>query len=175
MKRLIILSFFSIILTSSYSQTIEFSDFDLGQNLPDWVSFEKVMLKKVLNIDRTLNPFYLEEDFNGDGKLDIAIFVSENETDKKGILIIHGETFESYLLGAGRQFGSGKDNFSWLKVWKPYRKSTAQKTTFNPNGDIDSSIEIKLENIAISVSASESPSNLIVWTGKEYKWIHTGD
>ena len=35
--------------------------------------------------------------------------------------------------------------------------------------------QIKLENIAISVSASEASDNLIVWNGKEYEWIHTGD
>ncbi|MBV2224642.1 MAG: hypothetical protein KUL74_07285 [Cloacibacterium sp.] len=175
MKRFLILSFLTIFMTELYSQTIIFSDFDLGQNLPEWVNLGRIKTEKNLIIDRALNPFYLEADFNGDRQLDIALFVTETEFNKKGILIVHGESFDSYLIGAGRKLNNKTDDFSWLKVWKIYRKLTAQKTTFKPNHDIDGSEEIKLNNIAISVSASESTFNLIVWNGHDYEWIHTGD
>lgn len=58
---------------------------------------------------------------------------------------------------------------------KIYRKTTALKTTFKPDGDIDGDVEISIPNIAISVASSESPPNLIVWNGEKYEWIHTGD
>jgi len=178
MKRIIFISSFLFILTSSlYSQKIEFSDFDLEENLPNWIMIEinDLKINKKLKVDRHLNPYYLESDFNGDNHLDIALFVINLDNNKKGILIIHGETLETKLIGAGDTFGNGGDDFSWLKVWKIYRAKVAFETTFTQDFDIAGSKEIQLKNIAISIAPSEGTYNLIVWNGNEYKWIHTGD
>lgn len=37
------------------------------------------------------------------------------------------------------------------------------------------SIDVKIENDAISVASSESSANIIVWRNNKYVWLHTGD
>lgn len=177
MKRLCILITMSFYYLFSFAQKIEFQDFNLRENLPDWINFslERIKNDRVLIIDRTLNPFYLESDFNGDGILDIAMFVIDKQSKKKGVLIIHGNSFDKFLLGAGQKFGNGGDDFSWMDVWKIYRKSTAEETIFNKDFDIEGSKTIQIKNTAISVSSSEGASNLILWKDGKYCWIHTGD
>lgn len=77
-------------------------------------------------------------------------------------------------MGAGNSFGNGGDDWNWLEVWKVYRSKTAEKTTFSDSYEIAGSETVQLQNVAIEVSASESASNLIIWNGEEYEWIHTG-
>lgn len=176
-KKLIsICALFVIGILNSYSQDIEFARFELRENLPDWISpqLDDLKIGKKLSVDGGLNPFYLEADFNGDKFLDIALFVSEKESNKKGILIIHGKTLTLNLIGAGNKFGK-VDDFNWMKVWKVFREETAFRTIFKENFDIEGSEEVKLKNIAISVAPSEGTYNLIVWNGEKYEWIHTGD
>src|SRR4029450_2352780 len=43
---------------------------------------------------------YLEGDFNGDGKMDVAVLVKERSTRKLGIAIVHGPTGKVTILGA---------------------------------------------------------------------------
>ena len=164
-------------VTVSYTQSINFESFDLKENLPDWVKLKinDINIGKILNIDNTLNPFYLECDLNGDSILDVALFVSEKDSNKKGILIIHGNTFVAFLLGAGAKFDNTNDDFQWLKVWKLYRDTIAYETTFTEDMDILGSKPVKLSFVAIEVAPSEGASNLIIWDGMKYKWIHTGD
>jgi hypothetical protein len=49
-------------------------------------------LGKEYDLSFRINPFYLEGDFNCDGKMDIAVFVKERATGKLGIAIVHGTT-----------------------------------------------------------------------------------
>lgn len=130
MKQLVFLFFLCSISTSTYCQTIKFSNFDLEQNMPSSVSLWKINTEKELYVDRNINPFFLEADFNGDEKLDIALFVADRETDKKGILFVHGGTLKNYLIGAGKQLSNGGDNFSWLNVWKDIQKNNCIKNNF---------------------------------------------
>jgi len=58
-------------------------------------------------LDSWLNPFYLQADFNGDGLKDVAVLLREKATDKAGVLIVHGSTNESFVLGAGTTVGNG--------------------------------------------------------------------
>ena len=176
-KILFIGSFLLVLVTSLYSQKIEFSDFDLRANLPDWIitKTDNVNIKENLIVNRDLNPFYLESDFNGDHHLDIALFVTNKDSNKRGILIIHGKTLKSFLIGADNPFGNNNDDYKWLKVWKVYRDNIAYKTTFTEDLDVLGSEEVELKNIAISVAPSEGTYNLIMWNGEEYEWIHTGD
>ena len=56
-----------------------------------------------------------------------------------------------------------------------YRERTVAITTFTEDGDILGAEEVPIENDAISVSSSESPSNIIAWKIDKYVWLHTGD
>jgi hypothetical protein len=177
MKKILLSLLIILLFSKSNSQNIEFSDFDLIENLPEWImgKISQINFHTNLTVDRTLNPFYLECDLNGDNNLDIALFVAQKETHKKGILIIHGKTFAFYLLGAGTKFGNGGDDYSWMKVWKIYKKPFAFETIFTEKFDILGNKKVPLKNVALQIAPSEGASNLIVWLGSEYKWIHTGD
>lgn len=60
---------------------------------------------------------FQSEDFNGDGKEDVAMVVKEAKTGKLGLAMVHGGTNEVILLGAGTAFGALGDDFKWLDRW----------------------------------------------------------
>lgn len=159
---------------NSQAQSLKGS-FETYERLPNWFN-EQLYLREYGDyiIDEEMNPLYLEADFNGEGKMDIAICIAEPTTNKKGILIHHREDRTFYILGAGKEFNNS-DNFTWLEVWKLYRETTAEQTLFSENYDIVGSETVKLKNIAIEIAKFESASNLITWDGEQYVWIHTGD
>jgi hypothetical protein len=80
-------------------------DFLMIESLPEWIIETGIINDKIIEdkyeIESRLNPFYLEEDFNGDGILDFAIGVKEIKTGKIGFVIIHGGTPKVYVIGAG--------------------------------------------------------------------------
>ncbi|MGB4847662.1 MAG: hypothetical protein WBP41_07060, partial [Saprospiraceae bacterium] len=66
----------------------------LINGLPNW-AIEIIRSDKVSDtyqISDFLNPFYLEDDFDGDDKTDIAVLITEKQTGKKGVLIMHVRT-----------------------------------------------------------------------------------
>jgi len=159
----------------SFSQQLLFEDFQLYENCPIWARVLSFQHDSLIMVTRDMNPFYLEADFNGEGKPDIVLSIKNKETGKRGTLIIHAESSQSFQIGAGDKFDSVGDDFNWLDVWSVYREKTAEKTLFNENMDIDGGETIELKNIAIQVSESEQSSNLIMWDGSKYIWIHTGE
>src|SRR5262245_5432487 len=72
-----------------------------------------------------MNPSYLEGDFNGDGKMDVAVLIRERSTGKLGIAIVHGTMGKVTILGAGIGIGSGGDDFEWIDSWQIYSKTNA--------------------------------------------------
>jgi hypothetical protein len=177
MKKIFFMFLVQIVSISILGQKLEFADFELRQSFPDWVKHNSryIEYEKSLVATRSLNPFYLENDFNGDRILDIAISVEEKSTGKRGILIIHGQTFDTYLVGAGNDFAHVGDDLKFVEIWKVYREREVWLTTFDEDGGILGSEMIKIDNDAITVSKSESASNLIVWQKDKYVWLHTGD
>ena len=177
MKKLLAIILFTGLFIESNAQTLTFTDFKLRESLPDWVMYitEQIKTERAVCVDGTLNPFYLEADFNGDSVFDIALFVKEKATNKKGILIIHGQSFKTYLIGAGGNFAHVGDNFKFLEIWKIYRENDVALTVFSEDGDIEGNNIIKIDLPAIMVASSESSSNLIIWEKNKYVWLHTGD
>ncbi len=177
MKRTYLLILTCIIGLNSFGQRLSIDDFKFVESLPDWIAFklDDIKTEKVLILDKEMNPFYLETDLNGDDKLDIAFCVKDKLTNKKGILIIHGGDFKTFLIGAGNSFAHVGDDFKFVELWKIYKDRAVELMEFAENGDILGSKEIKIENDAILVSKSESASNLIAWQNDKYVWLHTGD
>ena len=115
-----------------------------------------------------MNPSYLQGDFNGDGKEDVAVLVKERSTGKLGIAILHGTTENVTILGAGIGIGNGDDDFEWMDSWKVYSKTRAahaSRETSVPH----------LRGDALLVEQSEAASALIYWNGKRYVWSQRGD
>ena len=107
-----------------------------------------------------MNPSYLEGDFNGDGKVDVAVLVKERSTGKFGITIVHGTTGKVTILGAGIGIGNGGDDFEWMDFWQVYSKTR----------DVP-----WLRGDALLVEKSEATSALIYWNGKRYVWSQQRD
>ena len=148
--------------------------------IPKWFidEFSKDLNKRY-TLSAFIHPTFLEFDFNGDTFIDIAALVTENKNHKKGILLINGKTRQSYLFGAGIKFGSGSDNFSWLKQWSIYKNKTAYKSRFNTDDDLVGSKKVKLHHQGILVTDLEdgapTAGGIIYWNGQKFIWIHQGE
>jgi hypothetical protein len=115
-----------------------------------------------------INPSYLEGDFNGDGKMDVAVLVTERSTRKLGIAIVHGTTGKVTILGAGIAVGNGGDDFEWMDSWQVYSKTRATHAAG------ETSVP-RLRGDALLVEKSEAASALIYWNAKRYVWSQQGD
>jgi hypothetical protein len=140
------------------------------RDVPD--SVKKALTKgstgKEYDLSFRMNPSYLEGDFNGDGKMDVAVLVKERTTGKSGIAIVHGTTGKITILGAGIAIGNGGDNFEWMDSWQVYSKARAAHVAN------ETSVP-RLRGDALLVEKSEAASALIYWNGKRYLWSQQGD
>jgi hypothetical protein len=165
----IIISF--LISIDLFGQT-EYDYWVLEQRTPSWAltAFQQLNLNDSLRISDFLNPFYFEEDFNGDSQLDIAVLIEHKSTLKKGILILHGQTKDFLIIGAGKNFNNRFDDVSWMDVWKLYRRNTSTELTYEDNLDIEGAKTITVHNPSLELIVTESASGLIYWNGEHYKW-----
>ena len=64
----------------------------IAKSTPSWAwdAFQKTELKSNFSIVDSLNPYYLESDFNGDEINDIALLVQNRHDKKMGVLIVNG-------------------------------------------------------------------------------------
>ncbi|MEK7389714.1 MAG: hypothetical protein AAB036_08445, partial [Elusimicrobiota bacterium] len=65
------------------------------------VAFRMKPLKDAYTPDFGINPFYVQGDFDGDKRLDVAVFIAERTNKRKGIAVIHASGPVS-VLGAGK-------------------------------------------------------------------------
>jgi len=108
-------------------------------------------------LDPRLNPYYLRGDFDADGKPDTALLIRHLGSGKTGIAIVHGGATPVAVLGAGKEFGNGGDEFSWQDAW--YVVPDAAKAGSE----------------AIAIIRTESGGGLAHWNGKRYVWQQHGD
>src|SRR4030095_4639146 len=125
-------------------------------------------LSKEYEVAFRLNPFYLRGDFNGDGKIDVAVLVKQRPTGKLGIAVIDGVNNKVRILGAGTPTGNGGDDFEWMDTWQVYSKTRAAHAAGETGVP-------HLRGDALLVSKSEAASALIYWNGKRYVWLQQGD
>jgi hypothetical protein len=139
-------------------------------NLPDWsreivASAEK---RDHLTLSNRLNPFYLQGDFDGDGRLDLAALVESAKDRKAGILVLLRARSDGIVLGAGRPVGDHGDDFSWMDVWSVYPKGPVGRGA-------DEKVSPRLRGDALLVEKSEAASALLYWNGKGFGWYQQGD
>ena len=113
-----------------------------------------------------LNPFYQRGDFDGDGKPDLAILVRDKATGKIGILMLH-RVGKPVLLGAGRPFGNGGDDFAWIDQW-----SVADGGS-NPRRRSEASASEPAD--ALFVAKEGAASAFIRYRNHRYVWRQQGD
>lgn len=104
------------------------------------------------------NPFYQSADFDGDGQLDVAVWVVRRATGQEGILLLHGGGTPTAVIGAGESFGNGGMDFRWMTHWRvhPARDGAAR-------------------GHELEVAKFESGAGTIFWDGRAYQWRQTGD
>jgi hypothetical protein len=138
----------------------------LPPSLGDFLAAETVL--EPYRLSAHINPYYLQGDFDGDSRTDTAVLVRQKATGKAGVLIVHGVTGLSFVLGAGQHFGNGGDDFSWMDAWRVY-----------PRGPVgmgaDETDPPLLRGDALMVIKTESASAIVIWTGTEYAWYQQGD
>ena len=144
--------------------------FQLSSSLPRGVLnvFERDASAKRYTLVAHLNPFYVNGDFNGDGRTDTAVLIKDVVSGKTGIAIVHGGTKSVVVLGAGRKFGNGGDDFRWMDAWHLYSKGPVQRGA-------DETAPPTLKGDALMVIKTESASALIYWNRKGYGWYQQGD
>jgi hypothetical protein len=125
-------------------------------SLPSWVDsvVGPLLQEKRYELGLALNPFFQVGDFDGDRRLDAAVFVRSRESGKYGILMLRRSDPRPQPLGAGRAFGNGGDDFNWLNIWR---------------------VEPAARGDQLFVEKSESASGAITWDGRGYRWTQLGD
>jgi hypothetical protein len=163
--------FLALIFTFSLSEASETKlSFVMESSIPPHVveTLEKAGLMEKYVFTAQINPFYVQGDFNGDGRLDCAILVKQKSSGKIGIAVILSGTRTVKILGAGIPFGNGGDDFSWMDAWYAYPKGTVQLGA-------EGGTPPRLAGDALMIIKSESASSLVYWTGKQFRWYQQGD
>lgn len=139
-------------------------------NLPDWIlkTADNQGANKQFDLNFSLNPFYQNGDFNGDGQLDVALFVQERDSANTGIMIV-SKLGKLIILGAGRNFGNGGTDFEWLTNWYAVPKFHQIQ-----RGD-SREIPPKLIGDGLFLEALGRASAIVYWNGSEYAWYQQGD
>jgi hypothetical protein len=138
--------------------------FELAENLPDEIMAPLQKLPAYAYESR-INPFYLQGDFDGDGRRDTAVLVKEKASGKSGIAIVLKSRIE--IIAAGKAFNED-DNFAWMTSWKVERKGRVGQ-------GVDEGAPPTLKGDAILAVHLESSSGLIYWDGKRFRWYQQGD
>jgi hypothetical protein len=135
------------------------------QNLPSWAGsiLGEQRFTSTYALSTRINPYFLQGDFNGDGRLDVAVLVERKATAQQGIAILHAGSMNPIVVGAGREIGNGGADFSWLDAWSIEARDTRGKNAPALRGD------------ALLVQKLESASGLIYWDGTAYRWRQQGD
>ena len=150
------LLFTPLLLLSAWASTAD------SDAIPGWA--REVFSQKLAAHYRYFNglhPSYLEADFNGDKKQDVAVLIRNKSSGKIGIAVVLRDKGIT-ILGAGTPFGNGGDNFDWMDSWSISKKGKVNGTP-------------TLIGDALLVEKMDSASAIVFWDGKEYQWYQQGD
>lgn len=127
--------------------------------VPDWARarWEALAKARSLQLSAHVKVQSLSGDFDGDGKVDIAMLVEHRTTHKTGIVFIHHTAALPRLIGAGTDFGNGGDTFDWMDSWK-----VQPRTKTRP---VD----------AVVIERESSARALIYYANGKYHWKQLGD
>jgi hypothetical protein len=132
--------------------------------------FSRNHLDRTCSYSSHINPFYIQGDFNGVGRLDTAVLVQSRSSNKIGIAVFHAGGKHVYILCAGnRILGAGEnDTFDWMDAWYAYRKGKVGR-------GVDQKKPPALRGDALYVEKTESANAIIYWAGSTYRWYQQGD
>lgn len=141
-------------------------DFVTGSSLPPEI-WEALGKGSSYAVAARINPFYLQGDFDGDGRRDTAVLVKERATGKIGFAVVFAGG-KVRIAGGGRDTGDGTDNLDWMDAWYVVGKGRlSQGATDQPPP--------LLKGDGVMVIRTESASAVIYWDGKAFRWYQQGD
>ncbi len=169
------------ILTKPVDDTIITIEDKMIGNLTDTLELPEYVINTLNKIPDSLQIKYTQTilgDFNADNKQDFASLVVNTKNKKVGVIIIHNDDKNSFVV-----FGAGKEvyemtDLSWIEVFEPLPKGQIiAETKVDPTtGDIlglDPATEFELLGTGIIMTLEEScGGGIIYWTGEEYNWYH---
>lgn len=157
-----------LLLSAAVSFAAERDDIDFvtAASLPPDV-WEALTQGNSYAILSTINPFYLQGDFDGDGFRDTAVLVQERASGKKGAAIVFTGG-KVRIVGAGQDIGDGTTDLNWMDAWyvEPKGKVAQGTTPETPP---------TMKGDGIMAIKTESGSGLIWWDGKRFNWYQQGD
>ena len=116
----------------------------------------------------------LEADFNGDGVTDIAKGILQEDSGKKGLLILHRQSGSEHIVGAGKDIGNGGDDLSWVQDWLMIKEKSITNVIADEDFNIIGEEVIELKGMGLYLR-SESGGGVVYWDGEQYKWVQYGD
>jgi hypothetical protein len=140
-------------------------------NLPEWAcnaAFEAKLHSRYAVYSR-INPFFLTADFDGDGKLDIAIWVMDRRSKKVGIAILRRDSKEPVVLGAGKAWEERGENFVALDMWSVIPKGEVLESNYEDNK------KTQLTGDALMLMKSDSAAFAVYWDGSKYRSYQLSD
>ena len=109
-----------------------------------------------------LNPFFQSGLFDGDSLVDVAVQITDRNSGKRGIALIHRGDKSVHVLGVGTAFGNGGDDFSWIWQWSTEDRDILQDS-------------LAIGRQALYVGKGDSAGGMIWWNGSMYVWTQWGD
>lgn len=137
----------------------------------DLPQFVQAALKRFpdLVVSCRLNPPLIKGDFDGDGRPDSAVLVTQQSSGKRGFLIAFANG-RTVLAGAGKHVKYGAASYPDLNFdqWELHPKN-------EPAESAEDQKPLKLHADALLVSYHESASGLFYWDGRGVRWFQQGD
>lgn len=144
--------------------------------LPAWAqkAWQQAQIDQTYVHSTYIRPGFLQADFNGDGKPDVAIAVARRASATRGLIIFHQGQSKPFILGmSGKASAEPPEaSFDWAGQWKLYNERTTFEVTADSNGDISGTRTVRLQYPAIEFIKDESSMGLLYWTGRTYRWLY---
>ncbi len=146
---------FSYTYDLSGALTSETYQVDLD-NVPQRVSQCIQDFKGRYEISRRMNPFYLRADFDGDGRADYVVLITEPTTKKEGFAFCFSDEKKPQIIGAGTSVavegGVQGDNFAVFNVWGIAAGCGSEK------------------HDCLYLEQAEAGSGWFIWNGRRFIW-----
>ena len=134
-------------------------------NIPDSITNCLKPVSRQYKISGRINPFYLRGDFDGDGRPDYAVLIT-NPKSERGIAVCRAASRGPEIVGAGVALNKLAD-FDF-DAWMVFTRRPVER-------GVGERPPPKLQGDGISIIWSESASALLYWDGRKMRWYQQGD
>ena len=136
--------------------------------LPAWAeaAWQSLATQQGLARRTRLDPSMQKADFDGDGRADIAVLVVHVASRKEGIAFLF-RARPARVIGAGRPFGNGGDDFTWIDTWRVEPREQARS--------VRGGRTLHIDGAGLVVEKESSASALIYLDSGRPRWRQYGD